>query len=128
MCLLLVACISGRFHCPRSPHRFQLLPNQGLYQGFAPGMQHGLPASTIAALLSLMRQVGGAAGEVALERSSAALLSLRAWKDPAPNYLSRRPPETGLPDPAVTRVAVRCLTTACAAVHGELGVAAVAGG
>ena len=37
-------------------------------------------------------------------------------------------PETGLPDPAVTRMAVCCLAAACAAVEDELGVAGMACG
>lgn len=55
------------------------------WQGFAPGMERGMPASTVVALLPLMRQVGGAAGEEALQRTVAALLSERTWKDPYDN-------------------------------------------
>lgn len=88
-----------------------------------------MPASTAASLLSLMPQVGGAAGEAALQRTVAALLSERAWKHPSPNPWSHHSiPETGLPDPAVTRVAVCCLAAACASVEDELGVAGMAGG
>lgn len=88
---------------------------------------NGISAPTAAALLSLLRQVGGAAGEVALQRAVTVLLSLRAWQSNV-IYVEGRVPATGLPDPAVTRVAVCCLAAACAAVQAELGAAAMAGG